>query len=219
MSYRVNIGFKKVKNGDDVLQVFEDYKQYVYKKLPLLFDAYYTGMACILERYEHDYPNVNKFDLLNKVLDLITKDFNQPFFYDKGANVVGIACSSEVNDFFDKCVFFQNSCDQDYVMGDWEGIPVFEKIFKDAMKLSKKELIERKAWIGDDDESCDLDYYRRSYAYEQIWARYENKVFEDSEAIYLSLFSTSYPCNELVNFAKTICNKYLKEKQEAKNEN
>ena len=115
MSYRVNIGFKKVKNGDEVLQVLSDYKRYVCEKLPSLFDAYYNGMSWVLERYERDNPEVyHNLDLLYKVVERVAKDFNQPFFYDKEAGVLGIACPEEVNAFFDKCVYFQDSCDQDY---------------------------------------------------------------------------------------------------------
>lgn len=60
------------------------------------------------------------------------------------------------------------------------------------MRLTVEEL-KAKDYIDDDhikeNGEEELDYYKRSCAYEEIWERYEWSLWNDDDVIYFSLFN------------------------------
>lgn len=120
--------------------------------------------------------------------------FTHRFFYDDEFGLLGIYGVPTVSrKLFDKTVDFQNSCDQDYDFKDWEGIPEFENIYNKFMRLTVEELKAKIDYIDDDhikeNGEEELDYYRRSSAYEEIWERYEWSLWNDDDVVYFSLFN------------------------------
>ena len=113
-------------------------------------------------------------------------------------------------DFFDKTIFFQDSCEQDYEREIWEGIPAFEKIYDNAMKISDKKLTSLTNFPNYFDEETDWDYERRVYAYDQIWKELEDKVFEDKSTLYLSVFTDLYSYSTLEPFINILSDKLRK---------
>ena len=107
---------------------------------------------------------------------------------------------------FNLTVYFQNSCDQDYNFEEWNGIPLFEEIAEKWKSRSLEEvakLIDREGDIDDmrDLEKTEPQYYAKSACYNEIWSYFENTLYDDSTALYLSLFGF-YDLHELNCFVK-----------------
>ena len=84
--------------------------------------------------------------------------FTHRFFYDDEFGLLGIYGVPTVSrKLFDKTVYFQNSCDQDYDFKDWEGIPEFENIYNKFMGLTVEELKAKIDYIDDDQLICDKE--------------------------------------------------------------
>lgn len=63
---------------------------------------------------------------------------------------------------------FQDSCDQDYKLQYWEGVPCLNKIVEKYEKMPDEEILKRyKMEYG---EKCnDIGYYRRTFCYDEIY--------------------------------------------------
>ena len=100
---------------------------------------------------------------------------------------------------FDTSIAFQNSCDQDYEQKARSGIKEFEDIYTKWITKGVDEIID--SYNLEDDfrdfnadypdpikKSERLMYWRKTFAYREIWGRYEREIFDDDNAIYFSLF-------------------------------
>lgn len=107
-----------------------------------------------------------------------------------------------VKDLFDASIEFQNSGDQDYEASHWYGVKEFEEIYgkwitKDVGEI-KEIYNEKYSPFNFDKEYPDpidaneqLAYWRKSFAYEEIWKRYQGELYNDEDAIYFSCFSAN----------------------------
>lgn len=88
--------------------------------------------------------------------------------------------------YFDGTVYFQNSTDRDYDREKYGGLTYFENIFDIFMKKSAKEIAK---FFQINHISVDnVNYYRRWAAYEHISKPIEEGLYDDKNAIYMSLF-------------------------------
>lgn len=124
-----------------------------------------------------------------------------------------------MKDLFDASIEFQDSCDQDYEASHWYGVKEFEEIYgkwitKDVDEIKKiynenySPFNFDKEYPDPIDASEQLAYFRKSYAYEEIWKRYQSELYDDEDAIYFSCFSA----NDLFVFNKFLeqCFSYAK---------
>lgn len=140
-----------------------------------------------------------------------TSVFTHRWFYDPEFQLLGVySIDDSLHFLFDKEVYFQNSTDQDYPRKDWEGIPEFETIYDKWAKLTPEEIVEKyneknpkEPWEVDHKEvdAEGASYYARTYAYEEIWSRYDDTLYDDNSVVYLSLFGY-YDVTHLLRFVK-----------------
>lgn len=184
MSYRLKISFKKVDSAEDVFSALEGYRQHVIDHLEEAADIDHRVYSFIRDNAitKESWEAVRKdshdtFEMFLKASAWLERFFYQHIFYSKKFGVLGITGVAEVcDDFFDKVIFFQNSADQDYPRGDWEGIEGMEKIYDEAMKMTKEELSKADMFWHDIDSEEELDYYRRTYAYQEIFKEFEDAI-------------------------------------------
>lgn len=202
MSYRINIGFKKVKNGDEAFSALYNYKKYIVDHLEeLANNPNYIRCCPITYWSKEQLLKLNGPELEERLIKWAAeKCFKNIFFYSKKFKVVGINLAMGTEDFFDKVVLFQDSCEQDYEREIWEGIPAFEGIYDDVMEMPDREFASYIVNSDHFNEEADQNYVRRVYVYEQIWKELEYKVFEDKDTLYLSVFSDLYSYSTLEPF-------------------
>lgn len=171
--------------------------------------------------FPHHYRNVDQKDLDMARYWARSSVFQYRYIYDTERQLLGLfGVHDSVQHLFDKTVPFQNSCDQDYSRSHWEGIAAFEAIFdkwdakpdeaivkayftrhgyslyddydiKDASTPEKAaEILERK-----------LGYYRRDFAYDEIWSSYQPALYNDEDCVYISLYGP---------YDMTAMNKFIK---------
>jgi hypothetical protein len=135
------------------------------------------------------------------------KVFKYRYFYDEDMCLLGVfGVPTSIRYLFDGTVYFQNSTDQDYSREDYEGISAFEEIFDKWMDMSDEDL--KKAYANARNEPWDdamaiefdqedvnderthkrLDYYRRTFCYEEIWEHFQKYLWNDESSIYFSAY-------------------------------
>lgn len=206
MSYRAEINFKTIKEGelyaffkqlkdackDKFEQIAED--NFIY--IPSSINSHLLKNATEWEKEELDRAWVR-----NSV-------FSYRFFYIPEHNLLGVFGTPDaVHGIFDTTVYFQNSCDQDYEFDEWKGIPVFEQIAEKWKNTTDEETLKHhnEKWGEYDDDICDFDYYRKSFAYEEIWGMCEKYLYNESEVTYISMFG-GYELLETTGFV-CLCRK------------
>lgn len=101
--------------------------------------------------------------------------FNIRFTYWPKLKLLGCCCSSlpeSVKKLFKASVYFQNGTDQDYKFSEWKGIKAFEQIACSAAVMLQEDVEGHLGYKLDIEEGgvCDLDYYRRTVAYEKVYS-------------------------------------------------
>lgn len=200
MSYYATINFKTVKEGE------------LYGFLKQIKDACKAKFAEIAKDNFIYMPSINK-DYLLKNDSEYAKDqidrawmrnsiFSYRFFYIPEHNLLGVfGVPDDVKDIFDLTCYFQNSCDQDYPFTDWNGIPVFEKIANKWKNATDEEVYKAFEYPDEHKEPIDYDYYRRSFAYDEIWKMSENYLYSEDDVVYISMFG-GYEIEEQKGFCK-----------------
>ena len=210
MSYRATISFKTV-NESDLYIFLQEFKTSVQSKFGEIAEDDFLYMPSI--RYEHIYKSIPE-----SVKDEIDSKWAQAsvftyrWFYLPEHSLLGVfSVPSSVADIFDKSIYFQNSCDQDYDYDEWQGIPIFEEIAKKWETATEEEVRQRysKPYGDTWDDECDYDYYRRSFAYDDIWEMMEQFLHDESKVVYISLFG-HYESYLMHSFVK-MCKKHYEE--------
>lgn len=183
MSYSLTLIFKEIEEKD-VLPFCNKVKNILMKK---------ENAIKYIETAKYYFPSIrshNKIKLKNKDSLWTFPTADEYFLYNLfGLNFVYFKCGllgliggsypKEVIKEFDKIVYFQNSCDQDYDYDTWKGISIFDKYVEQSLKCkTSKELTKAYKELGSsfevDDESidnCGLDYWQRSLCYEMIFKK------------------------------------------------
>lgn len=169
--------------------------------------------------FPRDFRNVDAQTIDNARYWARSCVFHHKYCYDKERQLLGVfGVHPSVQGIFDGTVSFQNSCDQDYERVHWEGIPAFEAIFDKWQGKSEAEMLkwykqeygtslyddlERMATPAEAAEqfAYKLAYARRSAAYKEIWDNYESTLYNDEDALYISLYG-SYEIAPVTGFIK-----------------
>lgn len=191
MSYSATINFKTIKEGE-LYAFFKKIKDTCKDKFDDIAEDEYIYMTSI----NKDYLLKNDSEYAKDHLDrawMRNGVFSYRFFYIPEHNLLGVfGVPDAVKDIFDLTCYFQNSCDQDYDFEDWKGIPIFEQIAEKWKNATDDEVkaYYNKRWGEDyDEEDCsDLEYYRRSFAYDEIWRMCEHFLYSEDDVVYISMF-------------------------------
>lgn len=200
MSYYVEVSFKQIKS-EDIIPFFKEFKEAYIKKIPEI--AKEKCMFCPVVAENLHFPTSlgelrnDKFETLN-CLNWANSCSRFKYFYDKEFSLLGIVGTPKcLNKMFDTTIVFQNSSDQDYDRDIWSKIKAFEDIYNKWITKDVNEIINLynaesgfsfdKEYPGVIEKSEGLMYWRQTFAYQEIWQRYE-RIFNDAESIYFSLF-------------------------------
>lgn len=146
--------------------------------------------------------------------------FTYRYFYLKEHHLLGVySLNKEQQTLFDCTVYFQNSCDQDYAFTEWQGIPWFEEVAAKWASATDATVLQKYKEKYDEDfennyngyeaeRLCEkLMYWRRSFAYDEIWERIGSTLQNESGVVYVSLFGR-YELHTLSAFATKVKDKY-----------
>lgn len=192
MSYWCQICFKQV-DGCDVYSFLQQFKSETMLHLAeiananAIFSPLYKAHT-----WEKDFEASR--EVREATMDWArAKLFRYRFFYDKKHRLLGVySVDKSMHGLFDLVHEFQNSCDQNYDFDSWNGIEHFESIatkWKNAPADNLKKFFEgiyQDDWDSLDDEN--LDYWRQSAAYQEIWEHLEWSLEDDDSVLYFSLF-------------------------------
>lgn len=202
MSYYAEISFKKMES-QDIISFLKDFKYAYIKRIPEIAKESYPFCPAI-EKNLFNFPDLLSEDKLelSECLNWAKDCSRFKYFYDNEFKLLGIVgvpkCLKEL---FDTSVVFQNSSEQDYDRDIWSKIKAFEDIYN---KWITKDVDEIKDSYNLEDDYFDFDkdypepiergeklmYWRQTFAYREIWGRYEQEIFDDDNAVYFCLFGT-----------------------------
>ena len=113
-----------------------------------------------------------------------------------------------VRDLFDVSTYFQNSCDQNYDREAYEGLKDFEDIYDKWISADEQLIIQKynekyheqfDEAYGYENRDEELEYYRQTFAYEEIEQIILDGIDDEENTIYLSLFG-NYETDILMKF-------------------
>ena len=215
MSYSCYISFKKM-NEKDIIPFFKNFKKTTTERLEAIAQKNHNYVPYLRNGLQTPPPfkEITHEQLTEAKYWARACMFQYKYFYDtKNKLLCVFGVPDCMQDLFDKTVYFQNSCDQDYERKEWEGVEAFEKIFDKWHTYSDtyvKRRYKQEYLCSFDKEyrHCPtekqkekLDYHRRSFAYDEIWAQLSNALYCDEEAIFLSLYG-GYEIAEMTAFVK-----------------
>ena len=189
MSYGAEICFKVVP-ADQVFNFFHELKTACTSKLEEIAKDNFLYLPSKRREYretsEYHQDNANRLWMRSNV-------FTFRYFYLPERDLLGMFnVPSEVTNLFDKSIYFQNSCDQDYDWEVWEGIRDFEVIAQKWIDVSDETVFEKyKAdhfGTEDDREDFDYNYYRKTFCYDEIWELFSQFLYQEEKVVYLSLY-------------------------------
>lgn len=189
MSYYAPISFKTIKEGE------------LYAFLKKIKDTCKEKIDDIAKKNFHYMPTLNtcKRKIFEGASDMAKREANEAwvrnsvfsyrFFYIPEHNLLGVfGVPDAVNKIFDLTCYFQNSCDQDYDFEDWKGVPIFEQIAEKWKNATDEEVYKSFEYPDEHKEPIDYDYYRRSFAYNEIWRMCEHFLYSEDDVVYISMF-------------------------------
>ena len=188
MSYSCTIHFKNIKAGE-VYSFFQELKRKLISKTDEIAKDNFLWLPSI--RNSHLYKDIDGF-IVDNIDDSWVQNslFKYRYFYISEHELLGVfSLPNGFDDMFDNISYFQNSTDQDYEFGEWKGVPIFEQIAeKWKNETDEKVQAHYTERFGKYDENdFDCDYYRKSFAYDEIWAMFEDYLYQDERCVYLSI--------------------------------
>lgn len=191
MSYHATISFKTLK-PNEIYPFFQKLKKSVRHNIKKIADDEYLYVPSI--RHKHLYDGVQEAVIQNADESWAKSVFTVRFFYLAEHDLLGVfGVPSAAQGVFDDSIFFQNSCDQDYEFDEWAKVPSFAKIAEKWRTATdeevKKKYVDERYGEWDETSDPDLDYYRRTFAYDDVWAMCEDYLWNDELAVHLSLFA------------------------------
>ena len=231
MSYSCFISFKKME-ANEIIPFFREYRKEATKNLQAIADENFSFMPYVRDsdKVKKNFAEVPKSDKDFAKVWARGYVFQYRYFYDEShklLGVFGIPCCMRY--LFEQTVCFQNSCDQDYEKSTWEGIEYFEKTYQKWQIKSVDEIIKKfnedrgwdfyKEYDRDNETEFNdgIEYYRRAFAYEEIWDNYETYLFNDEEAIYFTVFGGK-DIKEPTQFIKMCHEAFVKDTEEFEKE-
>lgn len=207
MSYSCYISFKQLA-GDDVYNFFLDLKKEAVSHIPdIAKQEYMFSPLCRIQ--EIGKPFQWSEDIKEKTENWAKQAiFHYRYFYNKELQLLGVYSVPDcMQNLFDTTIYFQNSCDQDYEYTTWKGVPYFEMVVEKWSTASEKEVknwyTEKENRTWDADDWFDLDYFRKTIVYKEIWEQFRESLFDDDAVVHLSLFG-GYDYGHMKHFYQCI---------------
>ena len=214
MSYHAEISFKTIK-PNELYSFFQKLKAETVKNLDAIAEDEFLYMPSV--RNEHLYNDVRAAVKRDANEGWAKQVFTHRFFYLADHDLLGVfGVPNKAKQVFDKTIYFQNSCDQDYEFDEWKGVPVFEQIADKWANTTDQEVrrkyLETNSGSWDEDEPFDHGYYRRTYAYDEIWDMCSEYLWNEDSVVYISLFGfyDFYPVGKFVDKCKEKYEAWLK---------
>lgn len=208
MSYSCEISFKQM-SPTDIIEFQRKFKQHISDHISDIAKDNYSYCPYIRKSLEvpYNFSEVSREDKQLAEYWARTSVFQYRYFYDTERQLLGMygvpQCAKEL---FDGTVYFQNSCDQDYEKDAYDGIKAFETIVDKWQSKTDAEIL--KDYVDKYGESLydsydishaseekreqkfhdAIEYHKRTAAYDEIWESYENTLYNDDNAVYLSLY-------------------------------
>ena len=193
MSYQAFISFKKIK-PEDIYDFFVNFKQEAINRITDIAkeNCHYVPFSRNHIFVERKWDKISDEDM--KASKTWAQNlFKYRYFYDRKNQLLGIyGTPSALNNLFDKTIFFQNGTDQDYDRETWEGIKKKKKIYDRINQMADDEFCKyyaEKSSELDETDLSNIEYYKKSQAYSEIWDKISDTLYNDNKIVYLSLFS------------------------------
>ena len=217
MSYYAKISFKELEPSgifDFLISIKQELAKPENLEIMAKENLFYSPIA-------HPSLEYDKFDRETKhayFYNWVQDAFKYRWFYIQDFNILCmIGLPKCVEELFDLTAYFQNGTDQDYDFDTWDGLTLFEMIAEN-WKNTTDEQIEELYWKDYNSDmtleestkqmSCPIDYYRRSYCYDEIWKIIEKYFYDDKNGIYFSPFSPMWDIDVIEKFKGYIVKKY-----------
>lgn len=183
MIYYCEISFKQIK-PENVYPFLVEVKEQCIRNFKQIAEDNVKYLAMRLNNLQN--YNVDQRELEESWVKQL---FTFRYFYYSNINLLGIyGIPNSVKYLFDNTIYFQNSADQDYEFDTWNNIDTFRKI-ADKWKNTTDEYVIKELDL-DKDQIKDLNYWRRSGCYSEIWNTYlKDTLYDKDSIIYFSCFS------------------------------
>lgn len=208
MSYSCTISFKQIKS-ETIYPFLQSLKKEAEKIAPdVAKDEYIWSPIYRWMGYDEEKEKIIKEETFFKAHseeivkiereneNWVLKLFTFRWYWDFEKEVLMVySLPKQLQSLFDNTVGFQDSCDQDYEFEEWSGIKYMEEIAMKWKCLPDETIIskykERYSYPGEEiiESDIDINYYRKSFCYEDIWDRIEWTLYNDDRIVYLCLFS------------------------------
>lgn len=186
MSYSCEISFKEI-NSEEVYYFLVTLKNKLIDNVENIAKDNYLYAPFV--RYQHKpYTKLENYSDIECNNSWVKQVFTYRYFYLKEYNLLGIyGIPSCVRNMFDDTIYFQNSVDQDYSFDTWDKVKLF-KCVAEKWKNCTDEYVVRTLDL-DEDQKKDINYFRRSGCYSEIWNTYiSDTLYNDDSVVYMSCF-------------------------------
>ena len=218
LSYYCRISFKTIE-PDQIFSFFQTIKSEINANLDKIAKNY--AFNCPSQRHEPYFEKLPRSMKSEMNLNWAKRCFSYRYFYIPEHKLLGMfGMDNETDHLFDNITEFQNSCDRDYEFETWKNIEIFQNIAQkwinidtNAIERQYKAIYNSDLKEDYDDEDYDIDetieYYRRTFAYNEIWGMFETYLYNDDKIVFSSLFS-QFESHILNAFVKN-CEQYAEE--------
>lgn len=212
MSYYCEIYFKQI-DGDNIHDFLIEFKKCAIEKIPEIAKeaAYFSPLA---DEVIFKNGDILSDDLRKKTMTWGRNSvFSYRYFYNKELHLLGVyGAGEQFADLFDDVITFQNSTDQNYEYETWSKIESFKKIADKWMNMPHDAVRTIHLKNNKSDYDFDVEYWRKSYTYAEIWDLLSSTFENNDEMIYLKLFS-DFDVGHMIDFYICIKNKLENEKR------
>lgn len=171
MSYGFDMGFAQANSLQEAMKIALEYTQSQMTEKIIRDNRYY--IPSVRTGYIADEESKNRrANVLADTADRYWLEalFTFRFLYWEEHKLLGIIMMppESASEKWPLSVYFQNSCDQDYPLSDWKegNIPFFMNTVAKAENYTEEEI---RAKFDYEIEDEDLEYYRRSTCYNDIF--------------------------------------------------
>lgn len=198
LSYYCRISFKTIE-PDQIFSFFQTIKSEINANLDKIAKNY--AFNCPSQRHEPYFEKLPRSIKSEMNLNWAKRCFSYRYFYIPEHKLLGMfGMDDETDHLFDNITEFQNSCDRDYEFETWKNIEIFQNIAQkwinvdtDTIEQQYKAIYNSDFREEYDSEDYDInetiEYYRRTFAYDEIWNMFETYLYNDDKIVFLSLFS------------------------------
>lgn len=222
MSYSCSFSFKEIPQSK-IMSFLSDFKKEFKSHLKDVADEIFI-MCPKLQEYPEVPESFAQFSVKDK-LDArywFSSVLKYKFFYNEELGLLGISGVPQcMEHLFDGTVYFQNHTDQDYQKELYGNIKPFLDIYfkwhniardaavKDEFAKRRSEDFDKEYAGLDETGKCNMiNYYRRTFCYEDIWEHFSSNLWNDEDQIYFSIFRNSD--NELMQLFKYCYDAHVK---------